>query len=131
MEPELTLYIFHLASDAPDWGAAASRIGEIEASDLQGLEECFADTRLADHRLSTSIGEVQDQLTEDVVALREAMEVAEKTGGRMLVCRTIGGEDFYFVAANKIADEPEHYYEGVVARLSNLGVLDAAGYEFS
>lgn len=135
MNPEFTIYIFSLTRDTPDWDAAAQRIQDITVDEVEIAEEHFGDTDTGEQLVASAdvaplMDSVRAQLDEDLSAVREALEVAEQGNGRMIICRKIGDRDYFLVGANKISDEPEHYYEGVVARLGNLEVLEAAGYEF-
>jgi hypothetical protein len=72
-----------------------------------------------------------NQLHMDLVNFRIAIEEAERSGGHLIVRKTMpDGQRFFIVAGYSIDDTPMHTYEWMTARLAESGIMQAAGFEF-
>jgi len=139
MDAFFSIYLFFIPGNSvPQWDSAGQKIGAMEPEDLEDLIEYFGDVDsvqelLKEHHVNITDEVFQEMLSKlhmDLVNFRVAIEEAERSGGDLLVRKTMpDGQRIFAVAGYSVDDTPMHSYEWMVSRLAESGIMQAAGFK--
>lgn len=136
-----------------DWDKGYSAIEEVKADEDLASSTGFAnavdpsqETDIIDHfpddpamlddpaelaEFQKILPRIKSQLKQDLDAFRQAIDDANDHGGGAWIVRKKIGEQVIYISGG-VSDDwlPSNYYDGVVDRLSETGILSAIGYHF-